>query len=161
MPDLNPNAAAYANKLRVRVCGVCLQEDKLLLVRHDRTLNNNAFWAPPGGGVNFGETLQQALVREMLEETGLQVTVGRYLFVNEFVEPPLHAVEFFFEVSLTGGSIITGTDPELAADRQLIRQVQWLKIKELQAIPTSDKHRALQHLFSLDDLLGLPDHFGR
>jgi len=161
MPDLNPNAAAYANKLRVRVCGVCLQENKLLLVRHDKTLNNNAFWAPPGGGVSFGETLQQALVREMLEETGLQVNVGRYLFVNEFVEPPLHAIEFFFEVSLTGGSIMTGTDPEVAADKQLIRQVQWLKIKELQAIPTSDKHRALQHLFSLDDLMGLPDHFER
>lgn len=161
MPDLNPNASAYANKLRVRVCGVCQQENKLLLVRHDSTLNNNAFWAPPGGGVDFGETMQQALEREMLEETGVKVSVGRFLFINEFVQPPLHAIEFFFEVKITDGSIITGSDPEAAADKQLIRQVQWLPIKELQAIPTSDKHRALQHLFSLDDLLGLPDHFER
>ncbi len=161
MPDLNPNAAAFAGNLRVRVCGVCLKDDKLLLVRHGHTLLNNAFWSAPGGGVAFGETMQQALVREMLEETGLEVHVGRFLFVNEFVQPPLHAIEFFFEVSITGGSMRTGTDPELAADKQLIEEVQWLGIKELQAIPTADKHRTLQHLFSLDDLLGLPNQLER
>ncbi|WP_347156947.1 NUDIX hydrolase [Pontibacter chitinilyticus] len=161
MTDLNPNAAPYAQQLRVRVCGVCLQDGKLLLVRHDKTVRNTAFWAPPGGGVAFGETLQQALVRELQEETGLQVAVNRFLFVNEFVHPPLHALEFFFEVHILGGNLITGTDPESPPDKQLIQQVKWLSIKELHAIPTADKHRALQHLFSFDDLLGLPHHLQR
>lgn len=159
MPDLNPAAAAYADKLRVRACGICIQDNKLLLIRHGHTLGNSAFWAPPGGGLQYGERIQECLKREFEEETGLQVAVSRFLFVNEFLQPPLHAVEFFFEVKLKSGSLATGTDPEAGPDRQLIEQVQWLTIKEIQRIPMPDKHRALQHLLSLDDLLGLPHNF--
>ncbi|WP_439882384.1 NUDIX domain-containing protein [Pontibacter sp. MBLB2868] len=158
MTELNPKAAAYAQNLRVRVCGVCIKNDKLLLVRHGHTLGNDAFWAPPGGGLLFGESMEQCLKREMLEETGLQVKVGRFLFVNEFLQKPLHAIEFFFEVQVAEGSLTTGTDPEAAPDQQLIEQVQWLTIKEILALPVKDKHRSLQYLISLDDLLG-QDHY--
>ncbi|WP_276495769.1 NUDIX domain-containing protein [Pontibacter litorisediminis] len=156
MPDLNPAAAAYAHKLRVRACGILIQDDKLLLVRHGRTMGNDAFWAPPGGGVEFGESMQQCLKREFKEETGLEIEVSRFLFVNEFLQPPLHAVEFFFEVKAVGGSMKTGSDPEAEAGNQLIEHLQWLTVKEIQHIPFADKHRSLQLLLSLDDLLGLP-----
>ena len=69
------------------------------------------------GGLQYGESMQECLKREFEEETGLQVKVKRFLFVNEFLQPPLHAVEFFFEVRITGGNLRTGTDPEAAADR--------------------------------------------
>lgn len=159
MPELNPKTAAYANKLRSRVCGICIQDDKLLLVRHGSTVNNNAFWAPPGGGIQYGETMQACLKRELQEETGLEVKVERFLFVNEFLQPPLHAIEFFFEAKIIGGTMKTGADPEAAEGEQLIEHVQWLTIKELQAIPFQDKHRALQLLLCFDDLLGLKHHF--
>lgn len=157
--QLNPAAAAYADKLRVRACGICIQDNKLLLVRHGKTIGNDAFWGPPGGGQHYGETIQECLKRELLEETGLEVRVERFLFVNEFLQPPLHATEFFFEVSITGGTLRTGTDPEAAAGQQLLEHVQWLTIKELQAIPFKNKHRALQLLLSLDDLLGQKHYF--
>ncbi|MDX5482410.1 MAG: NUDIX hydrolase [Hymenobacteraceae bacterium] len=159
MPDLNPLAAAYADKLRVRVCGICLQDDQLLLVRHGQTIHNHAFWAPPGGGLQYGETLQEGLRRELKEETGLEVKVCRFLFVNEFLEPPLHAIEFFFEVKVTGGTLQKGQDPEAKQEGQLIEQVQWLSVKEIQAIPPADKHRILRLLLSLDDLLGMDHYF--
>lgn len=159
MPELNPKTAAYAAQLRVRACGICIHKDKLLLVRHGSTVDNDAFWAPPGGGLQYGETMQACLKREILEETGLEVQVERFLFVNEFLHSPLHAIEFFFEVSVTGGALGTGTDPEAAAGEQLIEQVQWLTIKELQAIPFKDKHRVLQLLLCFDDLLGLNHYF--
>lgn len=159
MTELNPNVSAYADTLRVRVCGICIVDNKLLLVQHDRTIGNNAFWAPPGGGLTYGETMHECLKREMLEETGLQVTVNRFLFVNEFLHTPLHALEFFFEVSITDGEVITGTDPEFTGRQQLIKNVQWQSIKEILAIPIPDKHRVLQHLISLDDLLGLDHYF--
>ncbi|OKL41655.1 NUDIX domain-containing protein [Pontibacter flavimaris] len=159
MPDLNPAATAYADKLRVRVCGICIQDDKLLLIRHGKTIGNSAFWAPPGGGLQYGESMQECLKREFEEETGLQVKVKRFLFVNEFLQEPLHAVEFFFEVNILGGSMETGSDPEADADNQLIEHLQWLTVKEIQEIPLADKHRSLQLLLSLDDLLGLPHNF--
>lgn len=158
IPQLNPSAAAYADQLRVRACGICIQDNRLLLVRHGKTIDNDAFWAPPGGGLHFGETIQECLKRELLEETGLEVKTERFLFVSEFMQPPLHAIEFFFEVRVTGGSLRTGTDPE-ATGEQLLEHVQWLTIKELQAIAYRDKHRTLQLLLSLDDLLGLNHYF--
>ncbi|WP_162054802.1 NUDIX domain-containing protein [Pontibacter pamirensis] len=159
MPELNPKAAAYAGKTRVRVCGICIHNDKLLLVRHGGTVDNRDFWAPPGGGLQYAETMQSCLKREIQEETGLEVQVERFLFVNEFLQPPLHAIEFFFEAKISGGTLGTGSDPEAAAGEQLIEQVQWLTLKELQAIPYNDKHRVLQLLLSLDDLLGMDHYF--
>jgi 8-oxo-dGTP diphosphatase len=158
MTELNTKAADYADTLRVRVCGICIKDDKLLLVQHDRTIHNNSFWAPPGGGLSYGENMESCLKREMKEETGLDVKINRFLFVNEFLQPPLHALEFFFEVSITDGQLITGSDPEVSAANQLIQHVQWLSIKEILAIPMSDKHKVLQYLISLDDLLG-QDHY--
>ena len=159
MTALNPKTNDYADKLRVRVCGICIENDKLLLVKHGHTIGNKEFWAPPGGGLTFGEAAQECLKREFLEETGLHVKVKRFLFVNEFLQPPLHAVELFFEVSITDGQLATGTDPEATPDQQLIEGVEWLSIKEIIAIPLPDKHRVLQHLISLDDLLGLHHYF--
>lgn len=159
MITLNPNAAAYANQVRVRVCGICLQDDKLLLVRHQATVRNKAFWAPPGGGLQFGETIEACLLREVLEETGLRTKVKRFLFVNEYKEDPLQAVELFFELEIISGVLITGSDPEATAEQQLIEEVAFLSLEEIRNIPLADKHRALHYLFSLDDLFGMSHHF--
>ncbi|MFD2244661.1 NUDIX domain-containing protein [Pontibacter ruber] len=159
MKNLNPNIAAYTDKVRVRVCGICIEQNKLLLVRHQASVGNSMFWAPPGGGLNYGETVEDCLKREFLEETGLQIQVNRFLFVNEFLQEPLHAIELFFEVSTTGGSLLTGIDPEATEENQIIEQVQFLSLKEIQQVPKQDQHCMLHHLLSLDDLLGMPHRF--
>ena len=159
MNTLNPNAAAYADKVRLRVCGICLRDDKLLLVRHQATVQNQAFWAPPGGGLQFGETIEECLQREVLEETGLATKIKRFLFVNEFMEPPLQAVELFFELEITDGELLTGIDPEASAEQQLIEEVTFLSLDEIRQIPLSDKHKSLHYLYSLDDLFGMSHQF--
>jgi 8-oxo-dGTP diphosphatase len=54
-------------------------------------------------GLQYGEAVNEALKREFLEETQTDITIGEMLFVNEFLEPPLHAIELFFKVEITHG----------------------------------------------------------
>lgn len=126
----------YGNKIRVRACGIVFQDDKMLLVEHSGLNEESSFWCPPGGGVEFGETAEEALIREFQEETGLDIEVKKLIFVNEFIQFPFHAVELFFEVFIQSGKLMIGTDPEL----NIIKNVKWLSLKEISAIPEKQKH---------------------
>ncbi|HSI89755.1 MAG TPA: NUDIX hydrolase [Adhaeribacter sp.] len=143
---------ALHHQLRVRVCGICVQQNTLLLVRHRGIVPGKDFWAPPGGGLIFGETILGCLKREFTEETGLQIDPGRFLFLNEFLRPPLHALELFFETRITSGSLKQGSDPEFPSNAQLIQEVAFKTLSEINAIPYQEKHQILYELVNLDDL---------
>ena len=59
----------------------------------------------PGGGVWFHEKIEDCLVREVKEETGLDVKAERLLWVRDFIEgfPNMHGIEIFFLATSTGG----------------------------------------------------------
>ncbi len=71
--------------MRVRVAGVLVHDNRLLLVQHEK--DSKTYWLLPGGGVGLGERLQDSLVREFTEEVNLQVTVMDLLLVVETVSP--------------------------------------------------------------------------
>jgi 8-oxo-dGTP diphosphatase len=145
----------YGNRLRVRVCGLYREGDRLLMVRHRGIGPTDTFWCPPGGGAQFGETAIEALEREFIEETGLEVKVGSMLFVNEFMAPPLHAMELFFEVKATGGTLRMGTDPEMDPDGQIISDVRLMTFAEIKAYPPAEVHTLFGRCQSLDDVFSL------
>jgi 8-oxo-dGTP diphosphatase len=116
----------YGNKVRLRVCGFCWDRDKVLLVNHTG-ITNDGFWGPPGGGVEFGESLEHTLIREFKEETGLTVELGKFMFGCEYINHPLHAVELFFNVTVSGGKLQAGSDPEL----NIIKDVRFIGSDEL------------------------------
>lgn len=64
--------------VEVSVGGVVVRDGELLLIRRGRGVAAGR-WSLPGGRVEFGETLAEALAREVLEETGLAVVVGKFL----------------------------------------------------------------------------------
>jgi 8-oxo-dGTP diphosphatase len=80
--------------------------------------------------------MEDALKREFLEETGLVVSVGKFLFGCEFVQQPLHAVELFFESDWKSGDLAAGHDPEL----QIIQTAQFLSPEEIRSIPAESMH---------------------
>lgn len=147
--------ALYGNRLRLRVCGLYRENDCLLMVRHRGVGPANAFWSPPGGGMLFGETAPNALVREFAEETGLIVETGNLLFVNEFMHPPMHALELFFIVHVTGGTLRQGVDPEMDADKQIIDEVRLMSFAEIKSCLPTEIHGLFRHCSSLDDVFQL------
>ena len=142
----------FGNRLRLRVCGLYREGDRLLLVRHRGVGPTDTFWSPPGGGMQFGETAPDALVREFAEETGLTIDVGNLLFVNEFLQPPLHALELFFKVYVTGGTLRRGIDPELSVDKQIIDDVRLMSFAEIKGYPPQEVHALFRHCTALDDV---------
>ena len=133
-----PVQEIFGNKLRVRVCGICILHEEILLVNHTG-LGTPHLWAPPGGGIQTGESAHEALVREFKEETGLSIEVRDFLFACEFIQLPLHAVELFFQVSITGGNLTTGQDPELG-NRQVIQDVRFFDDTQIRSIPLAHLH---------------------
>lgn len=145
----------HGGSVRVRVCGICVRNGALLLVNHALYGPKGNFWSPPGGGLQFGETAAQALVREFREETGLEVVVGELLFVNEHIDPPLHAVELFFEIKSFAGVVATGADPELDSAGQIIREVRFLAWDEIETFSPAERHRVLNSAGSLAGIFNL------
>ena len=142
----------YENKLRVRVCGICLENDKILLARHVIS-DENVIWIPPGGGLEFGENAKDGLKREFLEETGLIIKVGKFLCLNEYIENKLHAIELFFITDIVGGNLLTGMDPEHSVENQMIKNVKFLSFDEVQKLPDQQLHNILHDVKKASDLL--------
>ncbi|MDR9418830.1 NUDIX domain-containing protein [Gracilimonas sp.] len=127
----------YSGRLRVRSCGVLIEEGKILLVELKSPVTKKWTWLPPGGAVKFGETIEEALIREFREETGLDISVLKRLKVNEVIKTPIHAIEFYHLVKRVGGELTLGSDPELSKEKQIIRDIGFFTHKELEKIRTA------------------------
>lgn len=124
----------YGGKLRVRICGLLRRGDGALLCALHRGVGElGSLWVPPGGGLQFGEKLEECLRREFLEETGLEVILRALHSVHEFVEPPLHAVEIFYEVeALSAQAPVLGSDPEWPTELPpVISELAWIAPADL------------------------------
>lgn len=101
---------------RIRVAALITVDGGLVLVRH--RAGASTYHLLPGGGVRYRETLGDALVREVEEETGLQVRCGRPLLINDTIDPdgPRHVVNITFDATVTGGSLThRPKDPRIEA----------------------------------------------
>ncbi len=124
----------FGHHLRTRVSGICIENEKILLVRHAVLGKTGTFWAPPGGGMEFGMNAKENLIREVKEETGLNVSVGSFMFVHEYLEKPLHAIELFFRIEIDNGDIKCGSDPELSSNNQIIKEVKFMSFDEIASL---------------------------
>jgi len=131
----------FGNKVRVRVCGLCFNNDAILLVKHN--IDGEMLWAPPGGGVGFGETLADALIREFREETTLSIIPGKFLFLTEYINLPLHAIELFYGIKNYSGTLKVGSDPE-ANERVIVEDVGFFDSEELSQLPNEQLHISLK-----------------
>jgi len=146
------------NMVRVRVCGICVINNQLLLIKH-KELGEDYLWSPPGGGIEFDSSIEENLIREFLEETGLTIEVDDFLFVNEFFSPPLHTIELFFKVKVIEGELKLGKDPELDFDNQIITGIKFMDIEELNREKSQNIHNILRKCKDTEDILDLRGYF--
>ncbi len=132
--------------MRNRSMSLVVRDDKILMIK---TLRFNR-WELPGGGIEIGETAEEAALRELKEECGL---------IGEIIRPlnTLHckdgSVENVFLVDVSEEQEpIAGIDPEVpTGEEQSIKDVCWKKLNEL-----SEKDRAFLWAYGL---LEVDDYF--
>ena len=93
----------------VAVGAVVVDHDRLLLVRRGRG-PAQGYWSVPGGRVEWGETLAEAVTRELREETGLDGVCGPLIGWAERIEDDHHHVILDFEVTVVGDEAVTPGD---------------------------------------------------
>ena len=104
------------SQIEVRVAGVLVRDDKVLLVRHDKPVGS--YWVVPGGRVGFGETLPDALRREFVEELSMDIRVDSLAFLNDAApaDKARHVVNVYFQVSCDD-ELVPGKLQEVAEAR--------------------------------------------
>jgi ADP-ribose pyrophosphatase YjhB (NUDIX family) len=98
---------------RVRVAGVFVEDGKLLLIAHKK--RKDVYWLLPGGGVDFGESLGDALKRELCEELSIEAEVHDIAFICDSIGPGLerHIVNICFYCTRVNGELSLGSEKRL------------------------------------------------
>jgi 8-oxo-dGTP diphosphatase len=93
-----PDPAAGSARFRVAVSAIIFEQGRVLLAQR-RDID---WWNLPGGGMELGETVDEAVVREVLEETGLKVEIVR--LVGVYSKPQKAELVLAFSCMVTGGT---------------------------------------------------------
>lgn len=112
---------------RPRSCATILKDDKILMVCHQTS--SRTYWTFPGGGVNKGEPFEQAAIREVKEETGLDVKVVRLLFEEDYE----YGTSYCYLAELVGESTELTLDflpHEESIFGTMLRSAAWHLIKD-------------------------------
>lgn len=125
------------NVMQVRVTGILIEDEKVLLVKQKVA---NRDWSLPGGRVENGETLEEAMIREMKEETGLDVKVKNLLYVCDKPDALPSLLHITFLLERIEGEI---TLPSNEFDHNPIQDVQMVRIEELSSYGFSEKFTKL------------------
>jgi 8-oxo-dGTP diphosphatase len=117
------------SKFKIRVAVVLITPDGLLLCQQ----NNRPFWVLPGGTLEPGEGVEDCARREMQEETGLNVSISKLLYITDWLHPERQTHELYFLATL---NTPTQTTPVLTATP--VENIQHMRFVPLADLPTLD-----------------------
>ncbi|HEX2195331.1 MAG TPA: NUDIX hydrolase [Actinomycetota bacterium] len=120
---------------QVAVGAIVVKDDRLLMIRRAKE-PGEGLWSLPGGRVEHGEYLADALRREVAEETGLAVEVQDLVGILEVVGDPHYVIlDYFAEV--------VGDDAPVAAGD--VSDARWVSLGEVASLPCTPRfHETLR-----------------
>ena len=116
---------------RICVGAFVIQNNAILMVNHKRA-GRYDFWVAPGGGVKGTESLEDAVIREVKEETGLNVSVKTLMYIEQMYFPTERSVKFWYHCELIDGSI------DCSAEEAVIEYIVDAKFMDKDALQTNE-----------------------
>jgi 8-oxo-dGTP diphosphatase len=117
-------------KRDVRVSVLVFKDDKLLVVNMKR--KDSDIYVLAGGGLEAGESIFQAGVREVFEETGLLVKIVKLAYIKELYTDDSESMDFVLLGVVVKGELVKGYDPEY--EEQFLNDVRFVDFDELKIL---------------------------
>ena len=134
----------YLIKTQVSAIILNKSSDKVCLIKKDiPTSSIHNMWLPPGGHIDFGENLIDAVKREVYEETGLEVTVSKLSSIVSFHQKKAEqAICFFYVAESQNINEINVTEPGI--------ECRWFNLKDI--LSGDDINMTSYHKLIISDL---------
>lgn len=110
----------------IRVTGILIENGEILVVK--QKLSSSRSWSLPGGRLERGESIRQGLIREMREETGLDVGLVRLLYLCDVESSGNTVLHLTFLLERIGGKL---TLPTNEFDENPIHDVRFVPLSQL------------------------------
>jgi ADP-ribose pyrophosphatase YjhB (NUDIX family) len=108
-----------------------LKDGCLLLIRHQWHQTGDGYWVIPGGGIEPDESEEECVIREMKEETSLDVEIERLLWDEPFATDGEYKWQKSYLCRPVGGEAAPGYEPEIeAAENYAISEVRWIDLSD-------------------------------
>lgn len=119
-------------KFRISVNGILIKDNKVLLSEQ------KGYYFFPGGGMEIDETIEEALIREFKEETGLDVKIKEILdcrhdfWLTSFSDEHCNMVLLYFLVEQIGGKLSSEGFTEY--EKQFAKPAEWINVEKIKEI---------------------------
>ena len=112
----------------IRFQGLIIKDDKILLIRGYEYSTGISFWVIPGGHRETGESEEECIIREMSEETHLEVRVEKLLMEQPFFPGIPKGINKSYLCTPIGGQLKPGSEPE--DDNFEIAALRWFDLRD-------------------------------
>jgi ADP-ribose pyrophosphatase YjhB (NUDIX family) len=140
-----------------RYQGLIIQDHHILLIKHSDNHTDRSYWVIPGGGRDGAESEEECVIREMKEETNLDVEIECLAFDEPAPEYGAYKWRKSFICRPVSGEARPGYEPEPeAAEHYSISEVKWFDLRDI----SQWKKEIITDPFTYPQLVMLREYLG-